>query len=152
LCKRAYGKDLEPLFATFQDSVHVLAFYGEILVSHALWVTRHLQPGDGPILKTAYVEMVATAPEYQGSGLGRQVMRALAGAITGYNLSALCPADTQLYEHLGWEYWRGPLFIRHEDGLIPTPDERVMILRLPKTPSLDLNEPLSAEWRPGELW
>ena len=38
-------------------------------------------------------------------------------------------------------------------ALQPTPDETVMILRLPRTPpDLDLDAPLSAEWRRGELW
>jgi aminoglycoside 2'-N-acetyltransferase I len=37
--------------------------------------------------------------------------------------------------------------------MLPTPaEEQVMILRLPKTPPLDPNAPLSAEWREGELW
>jgi hypothetical protein len=27
-----------------------------------------------------------------------------------------------------------------------------MILRLPRTPPLDETAPLSAEWRPGEVW
>jgi hypothetical protein len=57
-----------------------------------------------------------------------------------------------MYARLGWEFWRGPLFIRRAGRLIPTPDEEVMILRLPKTPPLDLEAPLSVEWREGELW
>jgi hypothetical protein len=57
------------------------------------------------------------------------------------------------YVRLGWERWRGPLFIRTNVGLDPTPEESVMILRLAGTPTdLDLNEPLCAEWRAGELW
>jgi hypothetical protein len=28
----------------------------------------------------------------------------------------------------------------------------VMILRLPRTPPLDLDAPLSIEWREGDLW
>jgi hypothetical protein len=34
------------------------------------------------------------------------------------------------------------LFIRTDVGLMPTPDEEVMILRLPRTPPLDLAVPL----------
>jgi aminoglycoside 2'-N-acetyltransferase I len=56
------------------------------------------------------------------------------------------------YARLGWELWRGPLFVRTDAGLMPTPDEEVMILRLPRTTPLDLDSPLSAEWREGELW
>jgi aminoglycoside 2'-N-acetyltransferase I len=51
------------------------------------------------------------------------------------------------------ELWRGPLFIRTGARLDPTPEESVMILRLERTPAdLDLDEPLSAEWRTAELW
>lgn len=111
-----------------------------------------MQPGEGRPLRTAYVEMVATAPEYRRRGFATAVMKRLAKSIVDYELGALCPAEPDLYARLGWVFWRGPLFIRTSKGLLPTPDERVMILRLPKTPPLDLDAPLSAEWRPGELW
>ena len=75
-----------------------------------------------------------------------------AEAIVDFDLGALCPAIPLMYARLGWEFWCGPLFIRRADRLIPTPDEDVMILRLPRTPPLDLEAPLSVEWREGELW
>ena len=152
LCRRAYGEDLADYFAALTDGVHVLGFLDGILVSHAMWVTRGLQAGDGPLLHTAYVEMVATEPAYQGRGLGRAVMGRLAAEITAFDLGALCPAETSLYGHLGWIPWRGPLYIRTETGLLPTPEEAVMVLPTPRTPALDLELPLSAEWRAIELW
>lgn len=152
LCNRAYQKDLEPLFNTFHNPTHVLAWLGARLVSHAMWVTRWLQAGDQPLLQTAYVEMVATEPEFQRRGFATQVMRRLASAITDFEIGGLCPAEPELYAKLGWVYWRGPLFIRTEEGLLPTAEEEIMILRLPKTPVLNLDLPLSAEWRAGELW
>jgi aminoglycoside 2'-N-acetyltransferase I len=96
--------------------------------------------------------MVATEPHLQRRRLATAVMRRLAGAIASYDLGALCPAEPELYARLGWEFWRGPLFIRLEQGLVSTPEERVMVLRLPNTPPLDLDTDLSAEWRDGELW
>ena len=166
LCHRAYGEDLAHLFDAYTADAHVVARRGDTPVSHAMTVTRWLQAGNGPLLRTAYVELVATAPEFQGRGLATAVMERLGRAIAadGYALGGLCPADTRLYGRLGWEYWQGPLFIRPPvppepeqepppSALIPTPEERVMILRLPHTPPLDLTLPLSAEWRDGgELW
>jgi aminoglycoside 2'-N-acetyltransferase I len=152
LCQRAYHEDLTPLFRTFTDVTHVIGSLGATIVSHALWVTRWLQPGDQPPLRTAYVEMVATEPRFQQRGFATAVMRRLAEAITDFELGGLSPADTTVYTQLGWVFWQGPLFIRTQDGLLPTPEERVMILRLPKTPPLDLTLPMSAEWREGELW
>ena len=56
------------------------------------------------------------------------------------------------YARLGWVMWQGKLFIRTDEGLLPTPDDQIMIKTLPKSPALDLNGSLSAEWREGELW
>src|SRR5689334_2387215 len=155
LCNHAYAiydVDLEPIFQTFTDTTHVIGWWGSAMVSHAMWVTRWLQPGNQPPLRTAYVEMVATEPEFQGRGFATAVMRRLATAIQDFQLGGLSPAEPMLYEKLGWVFWQGPLFIRTKDGSISTPDMQVMILSLPKTPPLDLTSPLSAEWREGELW
>jgi len=69
-----------------------------------------------------------------------------------FELAALSPAETTLYLWLGWTFWRGSLFIRQGDSLLPTPDEQVMILPLPGTPPLNLDGAISAEWREGEVW
>ena len=104
------------------------------------------------MLRTAYVELVATAEDYRKQGIGGGITRKLAekAAGEGYNPAALCPADAGLYGHLGWEYWPGPLSIRMvkepaigSTALIPSPEERVMIPRLPRTPPRDLTKPLS---------
>jgi aminoglycoside 2'-N-acetyltransferase I len=153
LVNRAYEEDLETLFATFAGATHILGYCDDVLVSHALWVTRYLQAGTNPVMRTAYVELVATDPDYRNRGFASSVMKHLIGEVQDYELAALSPFSVEYYTRLGWELWRSPLFIRTADNLIPSPDdEEVMIFRLPKTPVLDLNDPLSAEWREGELW
>ena len=79
-------------------------------------------------------------------------MKQLAHAICDFDLGGLCPAKPEFYARLGWVFWEGPLFIRDGNGLVPTPDEQIMIKQLAKTPDLSLNLQLSAEWREGELW
>jgi aminoglycoside 2'-N-acetyltransferase I len=153
LCNRAFEEDLEPLFRTLTDKTHVLGFLGESLVCHALWVTRWLQVGTNPIMRTAYVEAVATEKVYRTRGFAAAVMKRVAKEIQDFELGALSPFSVGYYEQLGWERWQGSLFIRKDGSLIQTPnDVDVMILRLPRTPVLDLHAPLSAEWREGELW
>jgi aminoglycoside 2'-N-acetyltransferase I len=153
LCKLAYEEDLEALFNTFVDASHVLGYCNGRLVSHALWVTRYLQPAALPILRTAYVEAVATDPSYGRRGFAAAIMKRLVDEIHDYDLAALSPFSVDYYARLGWEQWRGPLSIRTNEGLLSSPaDEEVMIFRLPQTPALDLSAPLSAEWREGELW
>jgi aminoglycoside 2'-N-acetyltransferase I len=154
LCDRAYEEDLRPAFRTLPDPVHVFAVEGGAVVSHALWVTRWLAPGARPPLRTAYVEAVATDPSWQGRGLATAVMRTLVTQISTFELAALSPSDRgwPLYTRLGWQPWTGPLFVREDSGLVETPDEAILIHRLPRTPPLDPGEPLSAEWRPGEVW
>lgn len=153
LCNRAYEEDMESLLETFVDATHILGYFESVLVSHALWVTRYLQAGTDPIMRTAYVEAVATDSNYRNRGFAASVMKYLIGEIQDFELAALSPFSLEYYERLGWEFWLGPLFIRTNDTLLPSPDdEEVMIFRLPKTPTLDLNATLSAEWRTGELW
>lgn len=152
LCNRAYGEDVENLFGTYADPVHVLAYLGSTLVSHALWTTRWLSYEDGPLMRTAFVEMVATEPDYQGRGYASLVMVRLAAEILDFDFAALWPNFPGWYARLGWVSWQGPLFIRTEDGLLSTPDDEIMVRFLPGTPPLDPNGSLSAEWREGELW
>jgi aminoglycoside 2'-N-acetyltransferase I len=154
LCTRAYAEDFTELMAAPTDCVHVLGWVDDQVVSHALWVTRWLQVGEGPLLRTAYVEAVATDPAQQNHGFATLVMRRVAAEIQDFELGALSPFSVEWYARLGWEQWHGPLFIRTAEGLLRTAaeDGHVMILRLPQTPTLDLTAPLSAGWRVGELW
>jgi aminoglycoside 2'-N-acetyltransferase I len=154
LCDRAYGEDLRPAFDAFVEPVHVLAIVEGTIVSHALWVTRWLVPRGSTPLRTAYVEAVATDPVHVRRGFASAVMRTLVSRVATFQLAALCPSDRgqALYSRLRWERWIGPLSVRQNAGVIETPEESVMIYRLPWSPALDLTEPLSAEWRPGELW
>ena len=152
LCSAAYAERFDHLFETLPNSIHVLAYLDDVIVSHAEWVMRWLQPEGRTPLRTAYVEAVATAPAHQRHGFATSVMRELKEHIDDFDLAALSPSDHHFYERLGWELWRGPLAIRTERGVLSTPDEEVMILRLPRTPRLDVNSQLTAEWRVGELW
>jgi aminoglycoside 2'-N-acetyltransferase I len=152
LCEAAFAEDFGALFALFPGAVHVLAERGGVLVGHACWVARGLAVDHGRPLHTAYIEAVAVAPACQRQGIGGAVMRRVAREIAGFELGALSPTFPDFYARLGWVAWRGPLAIRAEAGLIDTPDEGVMIYRTPRTPSLDLDGLLTAEWRPGELW
>ena len=80
------------------------------------------------------------------------MLQRLQASVTDFDVAALSPARYGLYERLGWEQWRGPLYVRTANGMLATPDEEVMIFRLPHTSQLNLDGPLSVEWREGEIW
>jgi aminoglycoside 2'-N-acetyltransferase I len=112
-------------------------------------------PPEGlPLLRTAYVDAVATSPATQGQGVGTVVMRHLAEAVSeDFDIACLETERVFFHEDLGWEEWRGPLAGRSDDGLIPTPDQKgIMILRLPRTPELDRNALLTIESHPARIW
>jgi aminoglycoside 2'-N-acetyltransferase I len=153
LCTEAYEEDFCAYLEFLDSGVHVVGRLDGAIVSHAMWVTRALEVDGRSPLRTAYVEAVATTPAYQRRGFASAILTRLAAEIGDFDLGALSPSEPSFYARLGWESWRGPRFIRTDDGLQPTPGESVMILRLPRTPiDLDLNASVSAEWRPGELW
>ncbi|MBY0447863.1 MAG: GNAT family N-acetyltransferase [Hyphomonadaceae bacterium] len=153
LCDRAYEEEIGPLFDSLGPMQHMLLFADGLLVSHAAWVRRYVRAASGPILDTAYVELVATDPDHQGRGLARRVLGALVAHIGPlYEIAALSPSDVGFYARLGWEEWLGPLQVRTAAGEEDVPDETAMIHRLARTPPLDLAAPLSIEWRSGDIW
>jgi aminoglycoside 2'-N-acetyltransferase I len=158
LCEAAYGESFAHLFNDLPDSVHILARDDSgLLVSHVEWVPRWLQPAGHGLLRTAYVEAVATSPERQRLGLATALLRRfdeIVRDVATWELAALSPSDSSFYARLGWELWQGPLAIRRDNRVDPTPPgEEVMILRLPRTPAtLVTTSLLTAEWRVGELW
>ena len=152
LCEAAFDEPFDRLFDLLPGSRHLLVHVGDRLVSHGCWVTRWLQPTGLPALRTAYVEAVATFPECEGRGYGTLVMARIAEETGRYDLRALSPAVPEFYARRGWEVWRGPTAIRADGGLLATPGEEIMIARTARTPPLDLDATISAEWREGELW
>jgi aminoglycoside 2'-N-acetyltransferase I len=156
LCIDAHQEpDFENLFTYLPpEGLHVLARSGDKLVGHAVVTNRWLQPERLPLLRTAYVDAVATSPTEQARGVGTAVMHRLAETIEGdFDIACLETESVSFYERLGWEEWRGPLAGRSDDGLIPTPDQKgIMILRLPGTPELDLSLLLTIESHPARIW
>lgn len=156
LCVEAHQEqDFRNLFTYVSSGgLHFLAYHNELLVSHALVTTRWLQTENQPLLKTAYIDAVATLPAYQGLGYGSSLMRRLASDIDREYMIACLETDREtFYERLGWQTWRGPLAGRGEHGLIPTPEQRgVMVLRLSQTPTLDFDSMLTIETQTGRIW
>ena len=159
LLAAAFGDDPEERF-TEDDWQHALGgthFLAEEegrIVGHASVVERDIRVAGRP-LRTGYVEAVATAVERQRAGIGTALMRAVADHLDGYELGALGTGEHAFYERLGWVTWRGPSSVRTADGERPTPDEDgyIMVLRTPRTDAgLDLDAPISCEWRPGDAW
>ena len=154
----AYGSDEEGF--TEDDWEHaiggmhfVLEIDGEI-VAHASVVEREFDV-DGRPLKTGYVEAVATAPDRQGEGFGSLVMSAVTSWIRErFELGALGTGRHAFYERLGWLTWKGPSSVRTAGRPRRTPDEDGDILVLPtgSSPELDLEAPISCDWRPGDVW
>ena len=155
VCNAANGTDLfHELFSHIPSGGrHVLVHDGDRLVSHAVATTRHAQPEGNPVLHTAFLDAVATRPEDQHRGHGSAAVGRLATEVTDYDIACLQTDVPAFSEQLGWELWRGPLAGRGDDGLIPTPDQTgVMVLRLPRTPPLDLDGLLTIEPQPSRIW
>lgn len=133
---------------------HVLGRIDGRIVGHAVVTTRYAQPDGLPVLRTAFVDAVATAPAAQHHGIGTAVMQRLGEVLPDYEIACLQTHIAGFYERLGWELWRGPLAGRRDDGtLVPTPDQHgVMVLRLPATPPFAVTGLLTIECQPNRVW
>jgi len=154
VCRTAHQEDeFTHLFSYIPSGgIHVLAYREQEVVSHAVATTRWLQPEGLPLLRTAYIDAVATLPAYQGQGIGSTLMRHLATVLSDFEMACLQTERVSFYARLGWEVWRGPLAGRRATELLPTPDQQgVMILRLAHTPPLDIDRLLVIEYA-GRIW
>lgn len=159
LLETAFGDDPEERFGDDDwdhalGGVHHVLEDGAEIVGHAALVERELHVAGRP-LRTGYVEAVATAPDRQGRGLGTRIMNQVNADIRAdFELGALGTGSHAFYERLGWLRWRGPSSVRAPDGERRTPDEDgyILVLPTPSSPPLDLDAPISCDWRRGDVW
>jgi len=134
--------------------VHFVLEVDGAIRGHAAVVERELCVA-GVSKRTGYVEAVATAPAYQGAGLGSQLMRDVGVFILSqFELGALATGRNRFYERFDWRTWRGPTSVRTPAGELRTPGEdgHLMVLATPASATLDITLPISCEWRPGAVW
>lgn len=133
---------------------HVVITEGDEAVSHAAVVPRRMQFGDR-VLRSGYLEAVATAPSRRRSGLGSLVMTEAAKVVRReFDVGVLSTGRHRFYERLGWERWRGPTFVRREGQPVRTPDEDdgIMVLRFGLSVDLEPAAPIVCESRRGDDW
>lgn len=134
--------------------LHALAWEGPDLVGHAALIQRRILYR-GKALRAGYVEGVGVRPDRQRHGHGAAMMAALERVIrAAYDLGALGASDVgaAFYAARGWQLWRGPSSALTPDGIRPTPDDDGGIYVLPCTAPLDLDAPLTCDWRDGDVW
>jgi hypothetical protein len=114
LCVAAHdNEDFRNLFAYVESGArHLLAYRRDELVSHAMVTTRWLQPTGMQVLRTAYVDAVATKPGLEGLGLGSAVMRRLATNIDTTSSSDAWKRSTRTSTNVsggscGAAHWQG---------------------------------------------
>jgi aminoglycoside 2'-N-acetyltransferase I len=154
LTTQAFNRDYTPYMKIFKDPTHFLARLNGKLVSYVAIVERWIKIGASPLLKTAYIEGMATDFAHRHKGFATQVMRCAMSKMRNYEFAALSTGSKGFYTRLGWQLWKGPLFARKEKELIPMPGEQgcVMVYNLPGTPPYDITAPMSIEWREIEPW
>ena len=148
------GRFTDALWRQALGGVHFFVEEDGVPISHASVVPRLLAVRDREI-NTGYVEAVGTRHRDRGKGLARSVLAAAQRHIADtYELGTLHSVLPTFYEHLGWERWRGPTFVRTSSGLMrtQTDDGCIHIWRVAAAAALDLDDPISCEWRPGFVW
>lgn len=134
--------------------LHTLAFLEGRLVGHAALVGRAFLVGDTP-RRVGYLEAMGVHPEVQRRGIGAAILRRVNRQVArGYDFGALSASDEGfgLYRAGGWEVWRGPLAVLTPGGVVPTPEEAGGVLVYAPAGGLDLDLPLTCDFRSGDVW
>jgi aminoglycoside 2'-N-acetyltransferase I len=133
---------------------HFFVVEDGVPLSHASVVWRTLIAGKRSV-DTGYVESVGTRNGYRHRGLAGLIMASAQSHIAErYEMGALHSVLPTFYEHLGWEKWRGPTYVRIDGASTRTPedDECIHVWRGAESGELDLDDPISCDWRPGFVW
>lgn len=135
---------------------HALVVEDRRVVAHGCVVLRRFLLGER-VLRVGYVEAVAVEPDLQRQGLGTAVMAALERLAPAYDLLALGASDEgrPMYDARGWVPWRGPLHVLGPSGVERTAEEEGYVLVLAGAlalDALDLDAPLTCDWREGDVW
>ncbi|MEY2461596.1 MAG: aminoglycoside 2-N-acetyltransferase [Acidimicrobiaceae bacterium] len=133
---------------------HVIVEVDDIVVSHASVVPRRLELPDRA-LHAGYVESVATHPLFQRRGCAAAAMQRIKQVIEEtYDIGALSTGVPDFYVKLGWEFWRGVTFVNAPEGHVRTMEEDggVLVLRTPRTGAIDLDAPITCDYRFGDVW
>jgi aminoglycoside 2'-N-acetyltransferase I len=124
------------------------------IVSHAAMVPRIIVC-DGRSLRAGYVEAVATRADQRRRGRATMVLGKLGEIIArDYDTGVLSTGLHDVYSPLGWERWRGASYVQKLSGRVRTAEDDVglMVLRTLRTPQLNLNGDIVADWRDGDIW
>ena len=133
---------------------HVLLEADGVPLSHASVVPRTLWVGER-VMRAGYVEAVATQAVCRLAGYATRVMTEINALIaTTYDLGALSTGVGGFYSRIGWEKWLGPTYADTADGRVRTPeeDDGIYVMRTKHTSDLDLDLPLTCDYRLGDAW
>ncbi len=157
LCNAAFPEPFDSLMDFIPpEGVHVLGYTpdGKPAV-HALLTPRRFTIGGKLRLNAAYIDAVATHPDFQGRGYGSLVMKeTMRIASESSDIGGLSTYIPQWYGNLGWIEWKGPLSLDKDGEIIPTLDVDgiVMVYIFKGTTVPDVHDTLTADWRPGGGW
>ena len=133
---------------------HVIGSEAGAVVSHAAVVARTIEVGDDSFA-AGYLEGVATRSDRQRQGLGALVMTAAAEVIRRqFAFGVLSTSSQDFYQHLGWERWQGPTFVRVDGTLVRSEeeDDGIMVLRFGPSEAVELTAAISCDSRSGDDW
>lgn len=138
--------------------MHALTFHRGALIGHAAVVQRRLLYR-GVALRCGYVEAVAVRADHRGQGLGSALMDAAEQVVRGgYQIGALSASalGRPLQVARGWLPWTGAMSVLAPHGLTRTPEDDGSLLvlpaDLPPTLVLDTADPITCDWRNGDVW
>lgn len=134
--------------------MHALICHHGALIGHAAVIQRRLLYRHSA-LRCGYVEGVAVREDWRGQGLAHALMDAVEQVLRGaYELGALSAsaAGRPMYSVRGWLPWRGPTSVLTPSGVQRTLEDDGSIFVFPVSVKLDTGEPLTCDWRDGDVW
>jgi aminoglycoside 2'-N-acetyltransferase I len=154
LLEEAYEGDFSE-----QDWLHTFGgarFVGTVdseIVAHAAVVPREAMVNDS-LTTIGYLEGVAVSSNYQGQGLGGQLLRYVTEFCSrNYEISMLSTDEFEFYGKFGWKRFKGASGVIDRGVVTLTPDEDdgLMYLAGEGKSTLEIST-VYCDWREGDYW
>ena len=152
MCNVAFGQPVDAFFRILPpDGLHLLGREDGKLVAHLVITDRCFRPEGGPNLRTAFIDAVATLPDFRRRGFaGALLKRAVELCGARFDLLALFMTSPELYTRYGFVKWHGRLSNEKESGVgvEVSPGQGSLMVRVTNMSVLpDFSKPMTSNWR-----
>ncbi len=129
-----------------------VARLNDTIIAHAAVIARPMLI-DGTEKVVGYVEGLGVAPNFQGQGFGKALMREVTNfCLEHFQVAMLSTDEHSFYRQLGWQEFLGQSYVLQEGDEVRSADEDQGLMFLSRQPDSYVYARITCQARAGDAW